>query len=356
MRIFPTIATMLCCGASTHATDDADSMIVLKKVPKFGAPNATISGRVSGVAPADYKVAAFIGLDQAFYSKPTYVKPNTALSKNGGFTCDITTGPNDPFAQKVVAFVVPKTFAIQPAMGLAQFPQDLLAIAKAHIEVDRYARTVSFSKNKLNVNSGLATLGPGQNYFSASKANVFIDSSKALHLAIVKDTQGKWQCAEVVSEKPVGYGTYRFTVAGASIQSLNENAVFGLFTYDDTIDADPANHSELDFEFSRWGNSSDVNNAQFVVQPFNLSGHLTRFLADQSGDIDLEMTWTPTEVDFTASSGAQVLMKWSYTGSDIPTPGKARLHLNLWLFNGAAPSDGKKQEVIVRELKYAPIK
>jgi hypothetical protein len=108
------------------------------------------------------------------------------------------------------------------------------------------------------------------------------------------------------------------------------------------------------FEFSRWGNASDVNDAQFVIQPFNLSGHLTRFLADQTGDIDLEMNWMPSQVDFKSSVGAQVLKKWTYTGSDIPAPGNAHLHLNLWLYNGVAPADGKKQEVIIRRFQYKP--
>src|SRR5256885_3597274 len=60
----------------------------------------------------------------------------------------------------------------------------------------------------------------------------------------------------------------------ARLDNLDPKVVLGFFTWSD----DPAfTHREMDFEFSRWAKASDVNNAQYVVQPFGLAGNLQRF-------------------------------------------------------------------------------
>jgi hypothetical protein len=43
-----------------------------------------------------------------------------------------------------------------------------------------------------------------------------------------------------------------------------------------------------------------------------------------------------------------------YRGSDVPKPGDERVHLNLWLFGGAAPANGLGVEIVVESFAFAP--
>ena len=45
---------------------------------------------------------------------------------------------------------------------------------------------------------------------------------------------------------------------------------------------------------------------------------------------------------------------YTYTGSDVPRPGDERVHLNLWLFGGAAPTDGQPVDVVLSSFTFAP--
>jgi hypothetical protein len=43
-----------------------------------------------------------------------------------------------------------------------------------------------------------------------------------------------------------------------------------------------------------------------------------------------------------------------YRGSDVPKPGDERVRGNLWLFGGAAPSDGQPVEIVIESFAFAP--
>ena len=43
---------------------------------------------------------------------------------------------------------------------------------------------------------------------------------------------------------------------------------------------------------------------------------------------------------------------YSYSGSDVPTSRDERVRLNLWLFQGRAPSDGQPVEVVVKSFSF----
>ena len=45
---------------------------------------------------------------------------------------------------------------------------------------------------------------------------------------------------------------------------------------------------------------------------------------------------------------------WTYSGSEVPQPGSEQLRINLWLFRGAPPTDGKTVEVIVKRFTFTP--
>ena len=209
------------------------------------------------------------------------------------------------------------------------------------------SRTISFSGYTWQVKVSSGRVGPGPNVFSDSQKNVWVDTQGRLHLKITHD-RGRWPCAEIVNAQSLGYGTYTFAL-DSPVDSLDQNVTLGLFTWSD----DPAYaHRELDVEFARWGTAADPTNAQFVVQPYDAPGHLLRITQSAAASSTASFAWRPGSVAFAASAASP--SSWTYTGADVPVPGDERARLNLWLFRGAPPANGKPVEVVVRSFSFAP--
>lgn len=188
-------------------------------------------------------------------------------------------------------------------------------------------------------------IGPGPNFFSAS--NVSVDSGDNLHLRIQR-SGNKWTASEVILQGSFGYGTYSWTIASAP--DLDPNVVLGMFTWND----DPAYaHREIDVEFAKWGNAADPNNAQYVVQPYDLAGHEHRWRQEpgQAGTTH-RFTWSPGRVDFVSlSAGGQVLQQLAMTDG-VPVPGGENARINLWLYRGSAPTNGRNVEIVLSDFTY----
>jgi len=200
-----------------------------------------------------------------------------------------------------------------------------------------------------DIKTSRSAVGPGPNIFA--KSNVSVDTSGALHLRIAKDTSGAWTCAEIIGPASYGYGTYTFTL-GSAVDALDPNVVLGLFTWSDKA---PYAHRELDIEMARWGNPADTTNAQYVVQPYDVVTHLRRFTMSSASSSIHRFSWHPGQVtwdSYDASGG--LIASYDYKGSDVPRAGDERVHLNLWLFNGAAPLNGSPVDVVVRSFSFAP--
>ena len=208
------------------------------------------------------------------------------------------------------------------------------------------------------VKTSSGTVGPGPNYFSDSTNNVWLDAQGQLHLRIT-NRSNQWQCAEIVSARTFGYGSYRFEIA-SRVDNLNPNVVLGLFTWSD----DPAyTHREIDIECSRWGNATDPNNAQDVVQPYAAPGHLVRF-AIPAGVTNSthSFTWQTNQVNFQSQRGSfspnpnptNVISTWSYA-LDVPQTGDENIRMNLWLFNRMAPTDNQEVEAVIKSFNFVPL-
>jgi hypothetical protein len=219
----------------------------------------------------------------------------------------------------------------------------------------RAATTVQFSGYTWTIrNTGSSSEGPGPNIFSGS--NAWVDSNGWLHLKISKNTStGKWNCAEIYSNQSFGYGTYQWQVDGP-IGSLDKNIVLGLFNYSGNDGFD-----EMDIEFARWGNSAWPN-LNYTVWPAQ-SG-----FSDWNYTKDFTLTGgTYTTHRFTRSASSVVFKSlngfynddtnlfatatctspaWSISTLNMP------VHMNLWLFNGNAPSDGKEVEIVIHNFKF----
>jgi hypothetical protein len=207
--------------------------------------------------------------------------------------------------------------------------------------------TITFSGQEWTVKASPGKVGPGPNYFSGSTKNVWVDASGRLHLKITR-ARGKWWSAEVIGTRSLGHGTYRWEL-DSQVDRINPNAVLGLFTWSNT--SEYANR-EIDIEFSRWGNALAPTNAQFVVQPYDAPGRLQTFIQSSATASQHGFTWLPGSIAFASSSGS--VPSWSYVGGDIPPAGDETPRMNLWLVGGAAPTDGREIEVIIRSFTFTP--
>lgn len=208
--------------------------------------------------------------------------------------------------------------------------------------------------------------GPGPNLFSDAPQNARVLGDGSMLLGIDRPDSA-WRCSEVVLEEALGYGRYRFVTRGRMDQ-LDPNIVFGLFIWEyvacyagDVMWWNPPN--EFDIEFSRWGDPNALP-AQFVAQPFDWPGNISRFgIPDvpEAIRITSEFDWRPDGMvcrawigDADEPTPATRLHEWTYTGPHLPRPGQARVHLNLWLKDGAGPQNGQSAAVIVEDFVFTP--
>ncbi|MEA2613887.1 MAG: hypothetical protein QOI52_1846 [Chloroflexota bacterium] len=213
------------------------------------------------------------------------------------------------------------------------------------------ARTLHWSGQTWQVGNSSGAVGPGPNHFSDDHRNVWVDDRGWLHVAITH-RHGEWQCAEISATHRSGYGDYRFRVQGDA-QALDPNVVLGLFTWDG---AAGDHHRELDIEWSRWADPSDPKTAGFTVQPYQHQGNGHRYVQPSSAPVsDQTFTWHPATVAFGAHAvPGSAISRWTYRGPDVPAPGNAHVHLNLWLFRGAAPTDQQPSEIVIRSFTFHP--
>jgi hypothetical protein len=220
------------------------------------------------------------------------------------------------------------------------------------------AETVIFSGYTWKVtSSGDETQGPGPNIFS--RKNAWVDKSGYLHLKLSKNADGTWNCAEVLMDKNLGYGTYQWQVEG-NLGSFDKSIVFGMFNYSGNDGFD-----EMDIEYSKWGypdNEKMLNYTLFpetgsskssieVVYPFKLDNNLStqRFVR------------TPNSIVFKSLNGFHdddtglfASKSWAEPDNSVSKL-EMPVMMNLWLFRGVKPVDGKDVEIIIHSFKYTPL-
>src|ERR1017187_5604796 len=246
------------CVCKSHAAPT----IIITNLPAYGS-NDNLAGVVLGVDPAAFRVAVFIDVPPyGWYSKPTCAQALTPIQPDGSWSADITTGGADTNAARIAALLVSINYNQPCVLGDPFLPTNVFSGAIASAVVTREypgVRWINFSGYdwSMKTSPGADQLGPGPNYFSDSTNNVWTDAQGWLHLRIT-NRSNQWQCAEIVSARTFGYGSYRFQLASPA-DNIDTNAVLGLFTWSD----DPAYADrEIDIECSRWSNAADPNNAQ----------------------------------------------------------------------------------------------
>ena len=131
------------------------------------------------------------------------------------------------------------------------------------------------------------------------------------------------------------------------IDRLDQNVIAAPFLY-------ASDTQELDIECSTWGveEAPQTLNIQYVVQPNKVPGEEHRFRFDLASDHSTHcIDWESTGVHFLSFQGsgtkpkspASVIGDWNYSGFRNPAlSALLRVHINVWLMNGAPPTDGKE--------------
>jgi len=207
-------------------------------------------------------------------------------------------------------------------------------------------RTITFAGREWQVKSG--TGGPGPNNWSDSQSSVWVDSD-GLHLKI-RRVGSTWYCAEVRTVATTRHGMHRFYTVGR-IDNIDRNVVFAPFLYVN-------DNREIDIEFSRWGVSTNPN-AQYVLQPapYVQGDNIDRFTFSLDGTHSTHyFNWTSSLVTFKSIHGHYqeppnpnfLIRQFTYSGSRNPSESEGlRIHINLWLVNGQAPSNSQEVELII---------
>jgi hypothetical protein len=222
-------------------------------------------------------------------------------------------------------------------------------------------RTVGFSGRTWRV-KGPGYYGPGPSQFCDGPTCVWVDTDDRLHVTIRK-IAGSWYSSEVALVDALGYGDYVFTTVGR-LDLLDPAAVLGLFLWQYGPCYDAANgwwnpYNEVDVELSRWGiPANDIG--QFVVQPYDYPGNLSRFGATFGvGELTSHaFRWLPDRVEFRSWRGgpldespSSLIYAWTYEGVDLPRPEQPRVHINLWQYDAPPAGD---QEVVIDAFTFTP--
>jgi hypothetical protein len=148
----------------------------------------------------------------------------------------------------------------------------------------------------------------------------------------------------VINTRSLGYGRYSFEL-GSPASDFDPNVVLGLLTWSD----DPAYaNREIDYEFSRWADARNRKNGQYVVMPHRWNRQ--RFRQPAVASSTQSFDWRQNAVTFTSSSAVPS----TWTSRAVPPAGSEHVHMNLWLYLGAPPTNGRTAEVIVTSFKFKP--
>ncbi len=333
--------------------------------PKGGGPDRVdrIAGTVSGADIRAYKVVIFALGGSTWYVQPYTASPFTSIGDDGKWENDTHLGSEYAALLAKPSYKPPDTMATLPEVG-----GDVLAIVRVPAKVQAAQNSVPsanastdmrilrFSGYEWKVKSSDDRVGPGPNYFSDSKNNVEVDAQGRLHLRITQH-DGRWHCAEVISTRSFGYGTYRFYV-DTSFDNMDPRVILGLFTWSDAPDY---SHREIDVEISRWGNK-DNKNGQFVVQPYTRPMNIVRFQIPRGLNASTHsFAWKPDGIFCQSLKGIHsarpgrslVIAEHAFT-QGIPQAGGENARINLWLMAGHPPTDGKETEIIVSKFEFVP--
>jgi len=314
--------------------------------PASGATR--LSGYACNVNSTSIKVVTY-ALTNQWYVQPLIAAPFTDIAADGSWS-----SYTNPWSDIVVLLVDPASYtplateitnpALDPGvLAWTEYPSGLISL-----NFSGYTWGI-----KVTGNASGDQFDPGPNFWTNNTSVVNV-AADGLHLNIAQ-IYGIWQCGEVYLTKSLGYGTYTVQLS-SNLSQLDPNTVAApLFIY-------AAPGQELDNEYSGAGGLVPAPySAQFVVQPYTVPGNIVYYTQPSTAQFTTQMVWQANRVTFTTWTGwasapapGTLIRQWTYTGSYVPAPGQERVHINLWLLNGAAPIRGVGDGMVINSFTFQP--
>jgi len=293
----------------------------------------------------DFLLCGFVDLS-------LFARANKAIKQPYRFEGSRLDGKNFLATALIICIILLPTFFVSAVNAL---PFQSGATKGGIMITNQATGTISFSGYIWNVeDSGSSTWNPGPNHWSSSANNVWVDSNGWLHLQITR-VKGIWYCVNLETVQVLGFGTYSFVISN-NVASLDDRVVVGLFAYKD-------DSHEVDIEFSRWG-ISQANYAWYTVQPppYTLGYNEASFAAKLTGSYSTHFfTWSPNSVFFESLQGQPSITNpppssviYSFTSPVSSDTTGVMANINLWLFNGQPPSNGRTVSVVVKSFSFTP--
>lgn len=106
-------------------------------VPPQGSADDIVQGQALGVIPGDYRVAVYILVRGAWWTKPYWSTRLTGINYDGRWACDVVTGGVDSEFTEVAAYLVPASYS-PPIAGGGSLPRtELMSHALAEARAGR---------------------------------------------------------------------------------------------------------------------------------------------------------------------------------------------------------------------------
>ena len=109
--------------------------ICFQNIPNYGNRIKNLSGFTS-VDPEKYYVFVYIHANNSWCIKPEVNQPRVKISNNGHWECDITRNQYDPFADKIIVFLLSKEYQLEEYINNC-IPGELFNVSRSYIEVTR---------------------------------------------------------------------------------------------------------------------------------------------------------------------------------------------------------------------------
>lgn len=354
-------ADEICDGLDNNCDGEVDNgipggpMIVFTYVtPVCSSGSQPVAGIVCNVEnPADFRVAIYIMVDSGWWTKPYFTAPLRTIGANRLWQSPINTGGCDRSAVRVRAYLVPVGYDPPRAAGSPELAPELEDNALDFDEVDRTRRHVEFAGYEWEVKESCGcALEPGPCRFTDDAEHLWVDADGELHLTI-KYRDPYFYCTEVVLPEHLGYGQYRWDLA-SDVSDLDPNVVFAGFVYRYFTNA------EFDIEFSS-GLASPFN-TQYVVQPWDQSGHRQRWNMPLCNASTHALRWCRGYVHFESdcldADSAWEGYGWIFEEGGsfrVPEPTIEHPRINAWLIRNQPPTDGQDVEIIVSDFNFTPL-
>ena len=345
------------CHATTKklaVTKAAGQPTITLDTPASGT--TALSGFAYDIDPAKYKVVVY-GLTDRWHIQPDLSAPFNGIDPDGYWT-----GSANRWERLVVLAVDPALYKPVPSrVSNPVLDPGVLAWAQYPEEPTR----VSFSGRDwgLRVTGNVPgdASGPGPNYWSDDPSVVNVGRD-GLHLKIAR-IDDHWQSGEVYLPESLGYGTYTVRLS-SPLDNLDDRTVaFPLWI--GTAPLEEASRTGLGNEYRGADSGSKTSNARTVLQTDAASGDSRPYVQPATDHFTSQIEWQADHVTFRIWDGwsnnpapADMIQERTYSGKDIAPLGlhlgQERVHINLWLVRGEAPTNSEGDEMVIHSFTYQP--